>query len=131
MVKHGHNGEFLAANWLMEELGLAAGPYDVQMVAQVIAYAARDSQTDTEAASKVLLVSAKAAIESGENVNVFWFKDRKFLQPRQTTPRVSREQSDRYAESARQAEEWNNRWCNANDEERAQMREQKAAENWA
>lgn len=100
MVKHGNNGEFLAANWLMEELGLAAGPYDVQMVAQVIAYAARDSQTDTEAASKVLLASAKAAIESGENVNVFWFKDRKFLQPRQTTSPITQSAAEEYQRSA-------------------------------
>jgi nucleoid DNA-binding protein len=74
-VKHGANGEFLAAIWLMEELGLAAGPYDIQMIAQVIAYAARDSKTDAEAASRALLASAQAAIEAGENVNVFWFEE--------------------------------------------------------
>ena len=79
-VRHGANGEFLAATWLLEELGRAAGPYDIQMVAQVIAYAARDSKTDAEAASRALLASAQAAIEAGENVNVFWFKDRKFAQ---------------------------------------------------
>jgi hypothetical protein len=79
-VKHGANGEFLVATWLLEELGLAAGPYDIQMVAQVIAYAARDSKTDAEAASRALLASAQAAVSAGENVNVFWFKDRKFAQ---------------------------------------------------
>jgi len=35
----GGGGEFMAATWLLEELGLAAGPYDVRMVAQVISYA--------------------------------------------------------------------------------------------
>jgi hypothetical protein len=129
-IQHGANGEFMAAGWLLEELGLAAGSYDVQMVAQVIAYAARDSQTDTEAASKVLLASAKSAINAGEVVNVFWFKDRRFAQPRQATPRIDQAQADRYEESARKAEEWNNRWCNANEEERAQMRQEKAANQW-
>lgn len=92
----GGNGEFMAAGWLLNELGLASAPYDVQIVAQVIQYAARDSGTDTEAASKTLLASAKAAMGVGENVNVFWFKDRKFAQG---TPNGARVGSPRSKEA--------------------------------
>jgi hypothetical protein len=74
----GANGELMAATWLLEEIGLAGGSYDVQMLGQVIKYAARDAPCDVETAAKMLLESAKSAIERGETVNVFWFKDRKF-----------------------------------------------------
>ena len=76
----GSNGEFMAATSLFEELGIAAGPYDIQMLAQVIAFAARDAHTDVDEARKYLLGAASVAKERGEVVNTFWFKDRKFAQ---------------------------------------------------
>jgi len=72
------NGEFLAARWLLDELGLAAGSYDVRMLGQVIAYAARDAPCEVQQAAKMLLEAGKDALGRGETVNVFWFKDRKF-----------------------------------------------------
>jgi len=76
----GANGELMLATWLLEELGLAGGPYDLETIAKVIRYVARDAPCDIEKASKTLLDAARAAIESGELVNVFWFKDRRFAQ---------------------------------------------------
>ena len=71
-------GERMAAAWVLEELGLAGGAYDVQTIAKVIFYAARDAGSDVEAAAKMLLDAANAAIAEGDLVNVFWFKDRKY-----------------------------------------------------
>lgn len=55
----GAKGELLAAGWLLEELGLAGGTYDVQMLAKVIRYTARDAPRDVETASKMLREAAK------------------------------------------------------------------------
>lgn len=74
----GGNGEFMAAGWIMQELGLAGGSYDTQIIAQVIMYAAREAKTDAQTASTFLLQAAQAAIKRGERVNTFWFKDQKF-----------------------------------------------------
>ena len=76
----GGSGEFMAATWLFQELGFAAGAYDVQILAQVIAYAAREAKTTAEKTSRFLLDAAQAAIKRGELVNTFWFKNRKFTQ---------------------------------------------------
>ena len=74
----GASGELMAAGFLFQELGIAAGSYDVQMLAQVISFAARDGKTDAEQATKFLLQAAQDAMKRGEVVNTFWFKDRKF-----------------------------------------------------
>lgn len=71
-------GEFGAATYALDQLGLAAGPYDVQMLGQVIAYTVRDAACTVEDATLMLLDAAQAAIGRGETVNVFWFKDRRF-----------------------------------------------------
>lgn len=65
---------------LMELLGLAAGAYDLDIVAQVIAFEARAAHTEPQEAAKFLLQAAQSAIQRGETVNTFWFKDRKFAQ---------------------------------------------------
>jgi hypothetical protein len=65
---------------LMELLGLAVGAYDLDMVAQVIAFEARAAHTEPQEAAKFLLQAAQSAIQRGETVNTFWFKDRKFAQ---------------------------------------------------
>jgi uncharacterized protein YdaU (DUF1376 family) len=65
---------------LMQLLGLAAGDYDLNMVAQVIAFEARAAHMEPEEAARFLLQAAQSAIERGETVNTFWFKDRKFAQ---------------------------------------------------
>lgn len=74
----GTGGELMAATWLLEELGLAGGPYDVRMLGQVIRFAARDAPCEVDVAAKMLLEAARAAVERCEVVNVFWFKDRRF-----------------------------------------------------
>lgn len=79
-VKSAANGAGTAAARLMELLGLASGKYDLDMVTQVIAFEAREAHTDPEEAAKFLLQAAQGAIERGEIVNTFWFKDRKFAQ---------------------------------------------------
>jgi hypothetical protein len=76
----GGDGELMAAVWLLGEIGLAGGTSDVQIIGQVIFYAARDAKTDVQTAAEFLVQSAKAAMERGETVNTFWFKDRKFIQ---------------------------------------------------
>jgi len=118
-VKHAANGEFMAASWLLEELGLAAGPYDVQMLAQVIAYAARDSGADVEAVSKTLLVCARADEARGETINVFYFKDRKFAKEmrfgaRTGTAPLTAERQARYDKAAHEADEATDRWLESN-----------------
>ena len=75
----GANGGFMAAYALAQELGLAVGAYDVQMLGQVIEIAAEQAKIDVGEAVKMLAESARAAEKAGEVVNVFWFKDRKFL----------------------------------------------------
>lgn len=77
-VSAGADGEFLFATGMFQELGLAAFPSDIRIVAQVIAYEARSAQTDSENAAQFLLQAAQQAIRRGEVVNAFWFKDRKF-----------------------------------------------------
>jgi hypothetical protein len=76
----GAEGELMAATYLLEEIGMVATFRDVELVAGVIRYAARDAHCDIQEATKQLTVWAKAAIDRGELVNVFWFKDRKFMQ---------------------------------------------------
>jgi len=82
-------GEFGAATWLLDELGLAAQPYDVRVLGQVIAYTARDAPCEVEDATRMLLSAAKAAIARGDTVNVFWFKDRKFAAASRDRPALS------------------------------------------
>jgi hypothetical protein len=69
-----------AAVLLMEMLGLAAGNYDLNIVAQVIEFEAREAHTNLEETARFLTVMARDAIARGEVVNTFWFKDRKFAQ---------------------------------------------------
>jgi hypothetical protein len=76
----GANGEFMAASWLLEEMGMAGGAYDVQILAQVILYTAREGQTDAEGAATILRDLGQAARARGEPVDVFWYKGRKFTQ---------------------------------------------------
>ena len=109
-VKHGNNGEFGLAHGIFEELGIAHGPYDIQMLAQVIAYAARDSGTDAGNVAEMLIASARAAVNAGENVNVFWFKDRKFAQngkrPRNPGKVTARTDAEIAGEDRKQYEMW-------------------------
>jgi DNA-binding transcriptional ArsR family regulator len=74
----GTGGELMCATWLFEELGIAAAGYDVQMLAKVIAYAARDAGCEMQDATNALVNSAREAMARGEIVNTFWFRDRKF-----------------------------------------------------
>jgi hypothetical protein len=76
----GAEGELMAATYLLEEIGMVATFRDIELVAGVIRYAARDAHCDIQEATEQLTVWAKAAIDRGELVNVFWFKDRKFMQ---------------------------------------------------
>lgn len=70
--------EMQAAIRLMELLGLASADYDLKIVAQVIAFEAREAHTLPQEAAKFLRTAAKEAMNRGETVNTFWFKDRKF-----------------------------------------------------
>jgi hypothetical protein len=74
----GGDGEFMAANWLMEEAGFAGTPGDVRIVAQVIAAEAKVAGCDAKGAAEFLLGACQRAQERGELVNVFWLKDRKY-----------------------------------------------------
>ena len=74
----GSDGDLIAAARLLDKLGIASSPYDVRIVSQVIAYAARDASCEVQDATKALESAARAAMARGELVNVFWFKDRKF-----------------------------------------------------
>ena len=76
----GGNGELMAATHVWEELGIATTQSDVQVLAKVIRFEAKRAKTDTENATGFLLQSAQAAMERGEIVNAFWFRDRKFTQ---------------------------------------------------
>jgi hypothetical protein len=76
----GANGEFMAATWLLDELGLAGGLSDIRILAQVILYAAREARTDAEEAATFLRDVGLAARARGEAVTVFWYKDRKFTE---------------------------------------------------
>ena len=76
--KAGSDGDLIAAARLLDKLGIASSPYDVRIVSQVIAYAARDASCEVQDATKALESAARAAMARGELVNVFWFKDRKF-----------------------------------------------------
>jgi DNA-binding transcriptional regulator YhcF (GntR family) len=79
-VSRNADAEVKAARWLLEELGIASSPNDVRIIAQVIAYAARDASCEVRDATKALESAARNAMARGELVNFFWFKDRKFAQ---------------------------------------------------
>lgn len=74
----GASGEFMWANWLMEEGGLPGGSSDLQIVAKVIQAEAREARTDAEGAARYLLGAVKRAKGRSELVNVWWLKDRKY-----------------------------------------------------
>lgn len=70
--------EMQAAITLMQVLGLASGDYDLKIMAQVIAFEAREAKTTPARAAEMLHILGKQGMERGEAVNTFWFKDRKF-----------------------------------------------------
>jgi hypothetical protein len=80
-VSPGANGEFAAAFWLQQQIGLAATAGDMQVLAQVVLFVARDmSFQEPMEAAEWLKSRASEAQGRGDLVNMFWFKDRKFAQ---------------------------------------------------
>ncbi|MFP5276955.1 MAG: helix-turn-helix domain-containing protein [Acidobacteriota bacterium] len=75
----GAGGEFAAAFWLQQEIGLACTAGDMQVLAQCVGFVARDlSFAEAAEAAEWLKRAAEAASRRGEVVNLFWFKDGKY-----------------------------------------------------
>lgn len=79
MQSAGANGEFLAATELMQQLRLPSTAGDIRIMAQVIALQSPD-HGGVEKTTAWLKERATAAELSGEIVDMFWFKDKKFNQ---------------------------------------------------
>lgn len=73
----GANGEFMAANWLGEELGIAFMRSELPVVAKVIQFEAR-IRGDTQAGAEFIRDEGLKAQAAGDRVDFFWIKDRKW-----------------------------------------------------
>lgn len=78
LVRPGSNGEFMAATWLLQELGIASHASDISVVAQVIAFEARNRGEPMMDAAYWISEQTRKKQGQGEHVTVFWLKDRKF-----------------------------------------------------
>jgi hypothetical protein len=82
----GANGEFAAAYWLQQELGVPASSRDIEIFAQAILFASREYEGDVQATAEHLKSKAHEAELRGEKVDVFWFKDRNWKSSIRTNP---------------------------------------------
>ena len=75
----GADGELTLAAELLRTCKLSTGPSDLRAVAEQIQYEAPERGGTLEAA-EFIQTQALAAIERGEKVTIWWFKDRKFAE---------------------------------------------------
>ncbi len=68
----------MAANWLGEELGIAFMRSELPVVAKVIQFEARTRGGDTQAGAEFIRDEGLKAQASGDRVDFFWIKDRKW-----------------------------------------------------
>ena len=82
----GAKGEFTAAYWLQQELGVPASSNDIALFAQAILFVSREHEGDMQRAAEFLKSKAEAAQQRGEIITVWWFKDKKWQNGRKTNP---------------------------------------------
>ena len=80
--------ELMAANWLLEELGVVADNGVRRVAADAIRLLAREGG-DVKTATEFIHLAGRNAVAAGEVINRFWFTDQKY---RPVVPGKSRKQ---------------------------------------
>jgi len=88
--------ELMAANWLLEELGVVADNGTRRVAGDAIRLLAKEGGT-IQTASEYILEAGKNAVAAGEVINRFWFTDQRY---RPAAPKKSRRALEREAREA-------------------------------